>query len=155
HFQRPRLRAAVFHAVLFPDASGADARLQPSGLPLPGCGMGYAQRVRLVESIGNAAVPSRGVLVSVVTLFSGLRVLTGQFCVMRHTPVFTWRVTCPLPNRLQAVRNWLTGQIDLDRVVTDTIRTFPQGNACSEEERHRLGSYFSGIDCISDNASSF
>jgi hypothetical protein len=75
---------------------------------------------------------------------------------MRKAPIFTsWSLTCPSPDRAQAVRNWLGDRIRLDRVVTDSVRTFPKGEPHSQEEHHRLGAYFAAIECLPDNGASF
>src|SRR5947208_7997024 len=66
--------------------------------------------------------------------------------VMRQPPGYTsWKVTCRSPEEAQALRQWLSSRIDLDRVRTDTARVTPDGVEQVQTVRHRLGDSFASI----------
>lgn len=50
------------------------------------------------------------------------------------------------------MREWLSGRIDLDRVLTDTVRIAPNGVETTQTIRHRLGDYFEDIRMLSDSS---
>jgi hypothetical protein len=65
---------------------------------------------------------------------------------MHPPPLYTsWLITCPSPEGAQALRSWLAGRIDPDRVWTDTISSSPNGVPHLQTERHRLGDYFADV----------
>jgi hypothetical protein len=70
---------------------------------------------------------------------------------MRQPPTYTtWKITCPSPEDAQALQQWLTPRIDLDRVWTDTVRTAPNGVEQVQAIPHRLSDYFAEIRMLSD-----
>jgi hypothetical protein len=78
--------------------------------------------------------------------------------IMRQPPTYTvWKITCDSSVEAQALQQWLSSRINLDRVLTDTVRVFPNGVEQVQTKRHRLGDYFAGIrvqpDCQADPAS--
>ena len=65
---------------------------------------------------------------------------------MRQPPIYTsWIITCHSAEAAQKVRSWLSGRIQLNRVIVDTVRTYPDGVETVEEVPHRLGDYFAAI----------
>ncbi len=45
---------------------------------------------------------------------------------MRQPPTYTaWKITCHSPAEVQALQQWLSSRIDLERVLTDTVRVTP------------------------------
>lgn len=71
---------------------------------------------------------------------------------MHQPPTYTtWKVTCQSAEEADALREWLASRIDLDRVVTDTVRTAPNGVEQVQVVQHRLGGYFSEIRILSDS----
>jgi hypothetical protein len=71
--------------------------------------------------------------------------------IMRQQPTYiSWRITCHSPKEAQALQQWLSSRIDLDRVLTDTVHTYPDGVEHVETVRHRLGDYFTDIRMESD-----
>src|SRR5258708_19866292 len=70
---------------------------------------------------------------------------------MRHPPACTtWKITCRSPDDAQALQQWLSSRIDLDRVFTDTVRVAPNGVEQVQTVRHRLGDYFADISMLLD-----
>jgi hypothetical protein len=68
---------------------------------------------------------------------------------MRQPQLFTsWTIACPSPEDCQALQRWLSGRIDRDRVMTDTIRTGPPGTQQSQDVRHRLSDHFADIRMV-------
>ncbi len=68
---------------------------------------------------------------------------------MRQPPIYTsWIITCRSPQEAQTVQSWLSERIQLDRVITDTVRTYPEGVEQVEEVPHRLGDYFAAIGML-------
>ncbi len=57
----------------------------------------------------------------------------------------TWKITCHSPEEARALRNWLAVRIGNDRVMTDTVRTKPNGVEQLQTVPHRLGDYFEDI----------
>jgi hypothetical protein len=78
---------------------------------------------------------------------------------MRQPPVYTsWLVTCPSPEKAQSLQGWLSGRIDPDRVLPETVRAFPNGAEHVQVEQHRLGDYFADLRLLPadpDSPSSF
>jgi hypothetical protein len=66
--------------------------------------------------------------------------------IMRQPQTYTaWKITCQSSEDAQALRQWLSSRIDLDRVLTDTLRVTPNGVEQAETVQHRLGDYFADI----------
>ncbi len=66
---------------------------------------------------------------------------------MRQPPLYTsWIITCHSAEETQRVRNWLTGRIQVNRVIVDTVRTVPDGVEQVKEVPHRLGDYFAALE---------
>src|SRR5205807_3000417 len=55
------------------------------------------------------------------------------------------------PADVQALQQWLSSRIDLDRVLTDTARVTPNGVEQVQTVRHRLGDYFAAIRMLPDS----
>ena len=71
---------------------------------------------------------------------------------MRQPPTYTsWKITCHSPEEAQALQQWLSSRIKLDRVLTDTIRAVPNGVEQVQTVRHRLGDYFAAIRMLPDS----
>ncbi len=65
---------------------------------------------------------------------------------MRQDPIFTsWLVRCPSPQESQRLQHWVTTAIDLDAMVADVVRAYPDGIASSSTVMYRLGDYFAKI----------
>ena len=65
---------------------------------------------------------------------------------MRQPQLYTsWLIACHSPEECQALQRWLASRIDLNRVLTDTIRTVPNGAEKAQTVPHRLGDYFADI----------
>jgi len=65
---------------------------------------------------------------------------------MRQPQIYTaWKVTCHSHEESLELQQWLLSRIDLERVITDTLRTAPNGIEQTWTERHRLGDYFESI----------
>ena|SRR5437868_15505938 len=70
---------------------------------------------------------------------------------MRPTPISTsWKITCRSLADAQALQQWLSGRIDLDRVLTDTTRVASNGVEKAQTVPHRLGDYFAAIRMLPD-----
>jgi hypothetical protein len=70
---------------------------------------------------------------------------------MHQPPAYTtWKVTCQSSADAHALREWLASGIDLDRVMTDTVRVAPNGVEQVQAVEHRLGDYFSEIRILPD-----
>ena len=64
----------------------------------------------------------------------------------RAWPAYTsWKITCHSPADVQALQQWLSSRIDLERVLTDTVRVTPNGVEQVQTVAHRLGDYFAAI----------
>jgi hypothetical protein len=71
---------------------------------------------------------------------------------MRQPPIYTsWTIACHSPGAAQALHQWLSSRIDLDRVLTDTVRVIPNGVDEVQTVRHRLGDYFADIGTVPDS----
>jgi hypothetical protein len=71
---------------------------------------------------------------------------------MPQPPTYTaWKITCHSPEEAEALQQWLSSRIDLDRVVTDTVRVTPDGVEQVQTVRHRLGDYFAAIRILPDS----
>jgi hypothetical protein len=65
---------------------------------------------------------------------------------MRQPQIYTsWMITCHSPEEAQSLTHWLYGRIDLDRVLTVTVRTYPNAVEQVQSVPHRLGDYFADI----------
>jgi hypothetical protein len=75
---------------------------------------------------------------------------------MRQPPAYTtWKITCQSREDADRLQQWLASRIDLDRVITDTIRVTPNGVEQVQAVRHRLGDYFADICVLPDSLASF
>ena len=63
----------------------------------------------------------------------------------------TWKVTCRSPEEARALQNWIAVRTDSDRVLTDTVRTTPNGVEHLQTVPHRLGDYFENIRTQADS----
>ena len=71
---------------------------------------------------------------------------------MRQPPTYTsWKITCKSSEEAQALQRWLSSHIDLDRVLTDTVRINPNGVEQVKIVQHRLGDYFAAIRVLPDS----
>jgi hypothetical protein len=72
---------------------------------------------------------------------------------MRQPPTYTsWKISCHSLDETQAMQQWLSSRIDLDRIETDTVRTAPNGVEQVQAVQHRLGDYFAAIRILPDLA---
>jgi hypothetical protein len=72
--------------------------------------------------------------------------------IMRQPPTYTaWKITCRSPEEAEALQQWLSSRIDLDRVLTDTVRVTPNGVPQVQTVQHRLGDYFAAIGVLPDS----
>ncbi len=60
-------------------------------------------------------------------------------------PYTAWKITCGSPEEAQQLECWLSGRIDLNRTMIDTVRTAPAGIEHVQAVPHRLGDYFVAI----------
>jgi hypothetical protein len=78
---------------------------------------------------------------------------------MSQPPTYSsWKITCHSSDEAQALQQWLSSRIKLDRVLTDTVRVIPNGVEQVQTIPHRLGDYFASIRMLPDsqaNAASF
>jgi hypothetical protein len=71
---------------------------------------------------------------------------------MPQPPTYTtWKITCLSAAEAEALQQWLASRIDLDRVVTDTVRVTPDGVEQVQAVPHRLGDYFAAIRVLPDS----
>jgi hypothetical protein len=71
---------------------------------------------------------------------------------MHQPPTYTtWKIICQSAEEADALQQWLASRIDLDRVVTDTVRTAPNGVEQVQTVQHRLGDYFADIRILADS----
>jgi hypothetical protein len=79
--------------------------------------------------------------------------------IMRPPPTYTtWNITCGSHAECEAVREWLSDRIKLDRVWVQTIRTMSGGVEDEKSVPHRLGDYFTAIRTLTgsqNNSASF
>ncbi len=62
--------------------------------------------------------------------------------IMRQPPTYTtWKITCRSSDEVQALQQWLSSRIDLDRIMTDTVRVAPNGVEQVETVPHQLGDF--------------
>ena len=74
---------------------------------------------------------------------------------MRQPPTYTlWKITCHSSEEAQALQQWLSSRIDLERVLTDTVRATPNGVEQLQTVGHRLGDYFADIRMLPDSQAS-
>src|SRR3954471_7689729 len=72
--------------------------------------------------------------------------------IMRQPPTYlAWKITCRSADEVQALQQWLSSRIDLERVLTDTVRVIPNGIEQVQTVRHRLGDYFAAIRMLPDS----
>jgi hypothetical protein len=66
--------------------------------------------------------------------------------IMLQPPTYTsWKITCHSSEDAGALQQWLSSRIDLERVLTDTVRVTSGGVEQVQTVRHRLGDYFAEI----------
>jgi hypothetical protein len=71
---------------------------------------------------------------------------------MNQPPTYSsWKITCHSSEEAQALRQWLSSLIKLDRVLTDTVRVIPNCVEQVQTVRHRLGDYFASIRILPDS----
>ncbi len=71
---------------------------------------------------------------------------------MRQPATYTaWKITCHASDEVQALQQWLSSRIDLERVFTDTVRVIPNGVEQVQTVPHRLGDYFVAIRILPDS----
>jgi hypothetical protein len=70
---------------------------------------------------------------------------------MRQPPTYTWKITGHSPEDAQALQHWLSSRINLDRVLTDTVRATPNGVEQVQIVQHRLDDYFADIRMLPDS----
>src|SRR5713101_2834099 len=72
--------------------------------------------------------------------------------VMRQPPTYTsWKITCGSAEEAGVLQHWLSSRIDLDRVLTDTVRVSPNGVEQVQTVPHRLGDHFAAIRILPDS----
>jgi hypothetical protein len=72
--------------------------------------------------------------------------------IMNQPPTYTsWKITCHSSEEAQALQQWLSNRIQLDRVLTDTVRVIPNGVEQVQTVGHRLGDYFASIRTLPDS----
>ena len=72
--------------------------------------------------------------------------------VMRQPPTYiSWKISCRSCAETQSLQQWLAGRIDMDRVITDTVRAAPEGVEQIQIIGHRLGDYFADIRMLPDS----
>src|SRR5271166_45573 len=72
--------------------------------------------------------------------------------IMRQPPTYTsWKITCHSSDDAPALQQWLSSHIDLERVLTDTVRVTPNGAEQVQTVQHRLGDYFAAIRMLPDS----
>ena len=72
---------------------------------------------------------------------------------MRQPPTFTtWKITCRSADEARALQQSLASRIYLERVITDTVRSMPNGIEQVQDVPHRLGDYFTDIRIDPDSA---
>ncbi len=65
---------------------------------------------------------------------------------MSQPPTYSsWKITCHSTEEAQALQQWLSSRIKLDRVLTDTIRVILNGVEQVQTVPPRLGDYFASI----------
>ncbi len=71
---------------------------------------------------------------------------------MRQAPTYTtWKITCQSSEEAQALQQWLSSRIHLDRVMSDPVRVNPDGVEQVQTVPHRLGEYFAAIRILPDS----
>jgi hypothetical protein len=72
--------------------------------------------------------------------------------IMNQPPTYSsWKITCHSSEEAQALQQWLSSRIKLDRVLTDTVRIIPNGVEQAQTVPHRLGDYFASIRMFLDS----
>ncbi len=71
---------------------------------------------------------------------------------MRQPPTYTvWKITCRSSEEAEALRQWLSGRIDLDRVLTDAVRVALGGVEQVQTVPYRLADCFAAIRLLPDS----
>src|SRR4051794_2161442 len=63
----------------------------------------------------------------------------------------TWTIRCRSAAECVALREWLSDRLSLDRVVVQTLQTWPGAVEHRATVSHRLGDYFSAIHLQSES----
>src|ERR1700730_2876189 len=72
--------------------------------------------------------------------------------IMNQPPTYSsWKITCHSSEEAQALQQWLSSRIKLDRVLTDSVRVIPNGVEQVQTVPHRLGDYFTAIRILPDS----
>src|SRR5258708_1215816 len=75
-----------------------------------------------------------------------------RFASMHQPPTYTaWKITCHSSNEVQALQQWLSSRIDLERVFTDTVRVVPSAGEQWQTVPHRLGGYLAAMRMLPDS----
>jgi hypothetical protein len=64
---------------------------------------------------------------------------------MKASTYLMWKITCSSAEEAQALQQGLASRIDLDRVLTDTVRVALNVREQVQTVPHRLGDYFAAI----------
>ncbi|HEV8059267.1 MAG TPA: hypothetical protein VGP68_05320, partial [Gemmataceae bacterium] len=66
-------------------------------------------------------------------------------------PTYTsWKISCNSSDGVHSLQQWLSSRLDLNRILTDTVRANPNGVEQIRTARHRLGDYFAAIRILPD-----
>jgi hypothetical protein len=75
---------------------------------------------------------------------------------MYQSPTATaWKISCHSAAEVLALTQWLAPRINLDRVLSDTIRVEPDGVTHEQSVAHRLGDYFVAIRIVPEQHDEF
>jgi hypothetical protein len=68
---------------------------------------------------------------------------------MKTAPLYTtWRVFSPSPAQIAVLHQFLADRIRLDRVLVDTVQSYPGGVEQAQTVPHRLGDYFEALSLL-------
>ncbi len=71
---------------------------------------------------------------------------------MRLPSTYTaWKISCHSAEEARELQQWLASRIDLERILTDSVRVTPNGVEQLQTVRHRLGEYFASIRVLPDS----
>jgi hypothetical protein len=74
---------------------------------------------------------------------------------MRQSSTETaWSIVCHSPAEAATLQQTLAARIDLDRIMTDSVRVVEGGTEQEHIEPHRLGDYFAAITILPDTQAS-
>jgi hypothetical protein len=78
--------------------------------------------------------------------------LSKRAPIMRQPPTYTsWKITYQSTEEAQALQRRLSSRIDLDRVLTDTVRVTPNGVELVQTVQNLLSDYFADIRMLPDS----